>query len=499
MPRARRSGAPPPRRGSRAGARAPRRRSSGCPSARTYVRTRVGRTGRAWGEQLRRRARAREQRLLPGQRLARGRVDPHRHDLARRGEPGEVYRLVVARAAAYPRRVGARRALDEHVERPADEPLRALVRAPLHDLDEALHPLDLHLVRHDALGDLGRVRPAARRVDEREGAVVADLLADLERLREVLLGLAREADDDVGRQRAVGDVLADQRDAVEVAPAVVRPAHRLEDPRRARLQRQVDVLAERRQLGVRADDVLAHVLRVRARVADAVDAVDRVDQGQQLREGRLRALGQVAPVGVHVLPQERDLADAVGGQPLDLLDQLAGRAAHLAPARRRDDAVRAAAVAANRDLDPALVLALALRRQVAGEGLELEEALRREAVARQELGQLRHLAGSERDVHERELLEHLVLHGLCPAAAHADHPLRILGLQPLGLAQMADQPVVRLLADGAGVEEDQVGLVALAGLLVAERLEHALHALRVVLVHLAAERRDVVALHGREG
>ena len=38
------------------------------------------------------------------------------------------------------------------------------------------------------------------------------------------------------------------------------------------------------QLGVGADHVLAHVLRVRARVADALDAVDRVDARQQLGE-----------------------------------------------------------------------------------------------------------------------------------------------------------------------------------------------------------------------
>ena len=41
----------------------------------------------------------------------------------------------------------------------------------------------------------------------------------------------------------VGDVLADQRDAVEVALAVVGAAHRLEDAGGAGLQRQVDVLA----------------------------------------------------------------------------------------------------------------------------------------------------------------------------------------------------------------------------------------------------------------
>ena len=44
-----------------------------------------------------------------------------------------------------------------------------------------------------------------RRVDEREGAVEADLLDDLERLLEVGLGLAGEADDDVGAEREVGD------------------------------------------------------------------------------------------------------------------------------------------------------------------------------------------------------------------------------------------------------------------------------------------------------
>ena len=153
---------------------------------------------------------------------------------------------------------------------------------------------------------------------------------------------------------------------------------------------------------MRADDVLAHVLRVRARVADALDAVDRVEAVQQL--GEARALGpQVAPVGVDVLPEQRDLADAVGGQALDLGDQLGERAADLAPARGGHDAVRAAAVAADGDLHPALELAGALGRQVAGEALELEVALGAQRVRRQELCELVDLAGAERDVDEREL------------------------------------------------------------------------------------------------
>ena len=130
-----------------------------------------------------------------------------------------------------------------------------------------------------------------------------------------------------------------------------------------------------------------------------------------------------------------------------------------------------------------------------GEVLELEVALRGEAVARQELGEPVDLARPERDVDEREALEHLVLHRLRPAAPHADDALGVLGLEPLGLAEVADEAAVRRLADRARVEQDQVRLVARLRLLVPERLEHALHALRVVLVHLAPEGGDVVALH----
>jgi hypothetical protein len=60
----------------------------------------------------------------------------------------------------------------------------------------------------DLLGDLIRRRGglgACRgRVHEGEGAFVTDLLDDFDRLLEVALGLAREADDDVRRQREVG-------------------------------------------------------------------------------------------------------------------------------------------------------------------------------------------------------------------------------------------------------------------------------------------------------
>jgi hypothetical protein len=92
--------------------------------------------------------------------------------------------------------------------------------------------------------------------------------------------------------------------------------------------------------------------------------------------------------------------------------------------------------------------------------------------------------------------EDLVLDRLGPAAADADHALGVAALERACLTQVGDEAVVGLLADRAGVEEDEVGLGAGGGLAVPERLEHALHPLGVVLVHLAPEGGDVVPLHG---
>ncbi len=393
------------------------------------------------------------------------------------------------------RRVGSLRLgpLDQDLHAAADEALGPLPRPALHELDEALHALALDGVGELAL-HLGRLGAAARREDEGEGAVVADLLHDLQRSLEVLLALAREADDDVRGDRAVRHVLADQRDPVHVALAVVGAAHPLQHRARPRLQRQVDVLAERGQARVGGDHVLAHVLRVRARVADALDARHGVDPLEQLREADPALERQVAAVAVDVLAEQRHLDHPVAGQPLHFGDQLGRVAADLAASRRGHDAVRADAVAALRDLHPALELPRPLHRQVARDLLELEVALRAERVGVEELGQPVDLPGAEGHVHEGEAAEDLVLHRLRPAAADPDHPRRVLALQALRLPEVGDEAVVRRLADRAGVEEDQVGIGALRCLDVAERVEHSLHPLGVVLVHLAPERRHVVAL-----
>ena len=109
----------------------------------------------------------------------------------------------------------------------------------------------------------------------------------------------------------------------QVALARVRAPHRLEDARRARLQRQMHVLAHRFALGDRGDHRLPHVLRVRARVADPLDPLDRVAGPKQLAELCVDVGPQVAAPGVDVLAEQRQLVDAVGGEAFDLGDDLA--------------------------------------------------------------------------------------------------------------------------------------------------------------------------------
>src|SRR5256714_14149448 len=174
-------------------------------------------------------------------------------ELARPGLAGEVHGRVVPRAPAQERRVGAARALDEHLLHAADTGLVALQRDALAELDQALDPLRLNPVRH-LVGHRRRLGAPPRRQSEPESALAADLLHDLERRGEVLLGLAGEADDQVGREGQVWDGRAQLVDEPQITLARVRAAHRLQDPRRAGLERQVRLLADRAALGHRGDD-----------------------------------------------------------------------------------------------------------------------------------------------------------------------------------------------------------------------------------------------------
>ena len=191
---------------------------------------------------------------------------------------------------------------------------------------------------------------------------------------EVGVRLAGEPDDEIGSERKVGDRLAECRDESEVARSIVGPAHRLEDARRPRLRRKMDVLADALTLGDRRDDGSAEVLGMRAREADAVDPGDGVARSEELAELGPDIREKVPSPRVDVLAEKRDLTDTAVGEVRDLRDDLTRAAALLAPSDGRDDAVGACRIAAHRDLHPGLEASLASNGEIGGEVLVRPEA-----------------------------------------------------------------------------------------------------------------------------
>src|SRR5206468_2531383 len=153
--------------------------------------------------------------------------DDHVDELSGLRGAAEVHRRIAPRTSTKQRRIRSRRPLHENFLDATDALLVPNASDALRSLDEPFDALVLHLVR-DLVRGHGRFGALPRRVDERVRAVEADLLDYLERLAEVVLGLAWKAHDDVGREREVGHGAAELVDESEVALARVRPPHRLE-------------------------------------------------------------------------------------------------------------------------------------------------------------------------------------------------------------------------------------------------------------------------------
>ena len=364
-------------------------------------------------------------------------------------------------------------------------------RGAFDDLGQLLHALVHDIGRDEVVDERRRFGARPRREHERVRRVVVGLGHDFERAREVGVGLAREADDDVGGDREVRDRGTRGREPFEVARRGVAPVHARERSVAARLQRQVQVLAQRRALGHRRDRLGPEILRVRRGEADAFDAVDRVDGAQQVGEfGPVLARAEVAAVGVHVLAEQRDLGDAVGGERLDLVHDVAHAAADLATAHRRHDAERTGVVAADLDRHPGRVIRVAARGQRRRVRLVLLEDLDDrpfELRAGEQRGRVREVVGAEHDVDVRRRACERVPVLLREATADRDLEVGASVLQRLQVPEMAVQLVVGVLADAARVQHHDVGRLEIRRTLHALGFEHARDAFRVVLVHLAAE------------
>ena len=197
---------------------------------------------------------------------------------------------------------------------------------------------------------------------------------------------------------------------------------------------------------MRGDHVLADVLGVRARVADAVDSVDAVDRRRAARRtSSSSSFGRSRPNEHTFCP-----SSVTSGRPRRPAAPPPRRsprpgATDLAPARGRHDAVGAAAVAAHARSGPTpgtRARACIGRWPVKPSNSKKPCAV--SAVARQELGELVHLARPERHVHEREHLEDLAPSAIATSTRRS--PITRCGSSALSRLASPRWPVRRLSA-----------------------------------------------------
>ena len=339
---------------------------------------------------------------------------------------------------------------------------------------QAVQPLGFHLLGN-LVRQFGRRRSRPGRIFEREGAGVADLVDQRERRSKIVLALAGEADDEIGGERHVRPRGAHARDGVEIVGARVAAVHGGEDAVGAGLHRKVQIGHQARQVAMRRDQALLHVAGMAGGVAQPRDARHFGDAREQLPERPGPAVGSFAVIGVDVLADQRDLAHAGLGEPLDLGDDLHDRPRRFGAARIGHDAERAELVAAFLHGDEGRYAARA--RRLAARRRELVElvldrklgvdhgalaafALRARAQRR---GKAVIALRPDHEIDRRRAADDLLALGLRDAARdcdrHAAACARRRLLEHADAAELGIDLLGRLLADVAGVEDDEIGVL----------------------------------------
>ena len=287
--------------------------------------------------------------------------------------------------------------------------------------------------------------------------------------------------------------------------------HGGQDPVGAGLHRQMHERHQRGEIAMRRNQQIVDVAGMAGGVAQPHDTVDFGKPVQQPAERPGPSVRAFAVIGVDVLPNQRDLAHAVVGEPLHVVDDLRHRARDFRAARIGHHAEGAELVAAFLHGDECGNAARADRiRLRGGEEAELvldrEFGLQRAAFAlraRQQLRQMMIALRPDHDVHCRRAADDLRALGLRDAARDRDaHLAPVARRLVLGDPQPPEFGVDLfggLLADMAGVEDHQVRILGAGCLHKALRRQRVHHALRIVDVHLAAIGLDMQLarrLHG---
>ena len=367
------------------------------------------------------------------------------------------------------------------------------MRRGQRDLLQPLAPLRLHLLRHVVLAPVG-VGPFLVRVGEDADRVEAGRAHELLQRLELLVRLAGEADDERGADAGAGERAPQLLELPQVALRVAGAAHPPQRRRVRVLQRHVHVLDDpRRPLGERREQLGRDAARIEVVHADPRRRFVEPRRGaQEPREAVGEA--EVAAVGGGVLRHEAGLGDPLPREAPQLVEHVVERAgAHLA-AEARDGAEGAGLVAPFGDLDvgaPRRADDAAARvgrgeQRARGAARGVERVDRREA-RREHARRRGDLVEAEQRVDLGDPLGQLGAAALHEAAGGDDAPPRRATLPLLGRQERLDRLHAGGVDEGAGVDDEEVGVLRVLDDFGAGRGEAAEDQLGVHLVLGAAE------------
>ena len=247
------------------------------------------------------------------------------------------------------------------------------------------------------------------------------------------------------------------------------------------------MLAHGLHLGHRVDHVVGEIVGMWRRESQAPDTLHRPNRPQQVAEAVF-----AVEVGVHRLAQQRYLAHAFGHHLLGFAHDIGQLPAAFGAARGRHDAVRTAVVAATLHRDPRLDLVEATRGEVFVVLLHVEGGVHGAlAVARfgHELGECAIPVGAHDEAHMLRPVQQLRPQSLRHTAGDTDHTSLLH--RSLEFTQPPDHPLLRVITNGAGVEQDHIRIVRRIDRAVAFCRQFAEHELGVAHVHLTTVGLDV--------
>ena len=383
---------------------------------------------------------------------------------------GEVDHAVVFGTAAQFHRIQLGRTFHQNAlggaqHLPADQ-LSLIVDHRLQAIESRFFLVQRHIVRQ-----IGGRCTGTRAENKAEAHVEADIFNQLHGLFEVVGVFTGETDDEVGADGDVGTRQPQLADLGLVFQCRMRPLHQGQNAIGAALYRQMQEADQLGRILVHFDDIVGELDGMAGGVAHAVDAVDGGHQAQQLGEAADIAIEGLAPVGVDVLTQQVDLAHALIGQLGDFIEHVVHRPADFFTAGVGHHAEGTVFGAAFHDGDEggsplgaglghAVELFDLRKGHVHLGAVAFEHGFdhRRQSVQR---------LGTEHDIDKGSPGANGITFLGGNAAADTNHQLGIGDFQRAPAAQLMKHLFLRFFANGAGIEQQHIGLLGVVGKLVA--------------------------------